>query len=299
MQAVKRAARLVLGLAVIAVPVVVTAGPATAAVPTNNYFPIAGYTRASAGCSNNFSVGGHEGTDCFAPHGTRLIAVEAGRIDYVRPQASPWTCPSGPGDKSGNRISLTGNSGSRYYYGHLSAFASGLVAGASVVKGQVVGYLGNTGNARCSTPHLHFQIWDAGVLVAPYPRMGTWTAAGGGGTPDAYQPVGFLDSVTARGGGAIGLYGWAVDPDTPTRAIAVHIYVTKSNGVRVGPWGLTANRSRPDVGAAYPAYGPNHGYETVLSGFPVGSTKVDAYAIDSSGAPNDHRLLGTKWVTVR
>lgn len=186
-----------LGLAVIGVAIALTAGPAAAAVPTNNYFPIAGYTRASSGCSNNF------------------------------------------------------------------------------------------------------QIWDAGVLVAPYPRMGTWTAAGGGGVPDAYQPVGFLDSVTARGGGAIGLYGWAVDPDTPTRAISVHIYLTKSNGARVGTGGLTANRSRPDAGTAYPAYGPNHGYETVLNGFPVGSTKVDAYAIASSNTPNDHRLLGTKWVTVR
>lgn len=291
--------RYMLGLAVAGMAMVVSAGPAGAAVPTNNYFPIAGYTRSSAGCSNDFSVGGHEGTDCFAPSGTRLIAVEAGRIDYVRPLTSVYDCATRTGDRSGNRISLTGNSGSRYYYGHLSAFASGLFAGQTVAKGQLVGYVGNTGNARCSTPHLHFQIWDAGVLVAPYPRMGTWTAAGSGGVPDAYQPVGYLDSVSARGGGAIGLYGWAVDPDTPTRAINVHVYVTKSNGVRVGPTVLLANHSRPDVGAAYPAYGPNHGYDTVLSGFPVGSTKVDAYAIDSSNTPNDYRLLGTKWVTVR
>jgi murein DD-endopeptidase MepM/ murein hydrolase activator NlpD len=126
---VSRILRLLLGLVVVGAPIMVVAGPASAAVPTNNYFPIAGYTRASAHCSNNFSVGGHEGTDCFAPYGTRLIAVEAGRIDYVRPQASPFNCSTLTGDGSGNRISLTGNSGSRYYYGHLSSFAPGLAGG--------------------------------------------------------------------------------------------------------------------------------------------------------------------------
>ncbi len=295
-----RVVRLVLGAVVVGTPIVAIAGPASAAVPTNNYFPIAGYTRASANCGNNFSVGGHEGTDCFAPYGTRLIAVEAGRIDYVRPQASPFNCSTLTGDGSGNRISLSGNSGSRYYYGHLSSFAPGLAAGSSVAKGQLVGYLGRTGNAACSMHHLHFQIWDAGVLVAPYPRMGTWTAndGGGGGTPDAYQPVGTLDSVSARGGGAIGLYGWAVDPDTPTAPISVAIYVTKSNGSRVGPYMLTANRNRPDVGAAYPAYGSYHGYDTVLSSFPAGSTKVESYGIDSSNTANDYRQIGVKWVNV-
>ena len=295
-----RTIRLLLGVTMIVMPLVWAAGPAAAAVPTTNYFPIAGYTRASAGCSNNFTPGGHEGTDCFAPHGTRLIAVEAGRIDYVRPQTSPYNCSTGAGDRSGNRLSLTGNSGTRYYYGHLSSFASGLAAGNAVAKGQVLGYLGNTGNAACSVSHLHFQIWDAGVLVAPYPRMGSWTAfgGGGGGTPDAAQPIGTLDSATARGGGAIGFYGWAVDPDTPTRSIDVHVYVTKSNGSRVGPYVLLANHNRPDVAAVYPAYGAAHGYEMVLGGLPGGSTKVEVYGIDSSNTPGDYRLIGTRWVNV-
>jgi hypothetical protein len=293
--------------------VLVVTERASAEVPTNNYFPIAGYTRSSAGCSNNFSMGGHEGTDCFAPHGTPLIAVESGRIDYVRPQTSSFNCSTRTGSKSGNRFSLTGNSGSRYYYGHLSSFASGPSAGDTVAKGQVLGYLGETGNARCSAPHLHFQIWDRGTLVAPYSRMRYWTAAngrggssgsggggstGGSGTTDARQPVGHLDHASVRDAGSIGFYGWTVDPDTPTRSIQVHVYITRSNGTRTGPIVLAANHTRSDVGAVHPNYGSNHGYEMVLDGLPRGSTKVEAYGIDSSGRSNDYSYLGGKWVSV-
>ena len=194
---------------------VVRVPPATAAVPTNNFFPIAGFTRASSGCVDNFSPGGHEGTDCFAPLSTPLIAAEPGWIYYTRSQSSVWQCPSGPGDKSGHRISLLGNSGTRYYYGHLDRFTSAFPAGiefeegdrVSVAKGQLVGFVGETGNARCSVPHLHIQIWDDGVLVNPYPLMGTWTAANPIGDPPPAKKFGLAGGPAVRYNTTLQFYG--------------------------------------------------------------------------------------------
>lgn len=100
----------------------------------------------------------HEGADIFAPMGTPLFAVEDGRIDNF-----------GVGNLGGNKFWIVGESGTEYYYAHLSAFADGIGEGVPVTAGQVVGYVGDTGNARGTPPHLHFEIHpDGGDAINPY-----------------------------------------------------------------------------------------------------------------------------------
>lgn len=91
------------------------------------------------------------------------------------------------------------------------------------------------------------------------------------------SPVGYVDSLQAAPGG-ISVRGWAIDPNT-TSAIQVHVYVDGAG------YPLIANRSRPDVGAAYPAQGPNHGYEAVLNAS-AGNHKVCVYGINVGAGAN-------------
>ena len=285
---------LVAAVATVTLSALPLSGTATAAVPTTNVFPIAHSGAACAGSYGDPRPGGrtHEGDDCFSPAGigTPIVAVEAGVVDR-------HTDPSGCATSTS--VSIRGTSGTRYYFGHLNARYVG--TGGTVARGQVIGTLGQTGNAHPSCggggPHLHFELRPDGTnTVDPYPYLITWPKVGGGGS-DAHNPFGRFDSLAARGGGAIGLYGWAMDPDQRTAAIAVHVYVTASNGVRTYHPDV-ANGYRPDVGSAYPGYGNNHGWDTVIGGLPRGSTKVEVYGIDASGVSGGHTLLGTRWVTV-
>lgn len=100
-------------------------------------------------------------------------------------------------------------------------------------------------------------------------------------------PFGNIEAVTANGSVAR-VSGWAIDPDTPN-PIAIHAYVN-------GAWGgaYTANASRPDVGAAYNGYGPNHGIAIDVP-IPVGTSQVCLFAIDVRGSANPQ--LGCKAVT--
>ncbi len=269
-----------------------------AAVPSTNVFPIG---HSGAACTNSYGDprgGGrsHAGVDCFSPAntGTPLVAVENGVIDRRYTQD-----PSNPCGK-GNAVAIRGNSGTRYYYGHLNRID--VAMDQRVTRGQRIGTLGQTGNANPACggggPHLHFELRPDGTnTVDPYPYVTRWPKVGSGPV-DRDEPVGYFDVATARGGGRIGLYGWTLDWDTPTRSNVVHVYVTASNGVRK-LYILNANTSRPDVGQAYPGVGNNHGWEVVVGGLPRGSTKIEAYGIDTSNRPNDYtQLVGTHWVNV-
>jgi murein DD-endopeptidase MepM/ murein hydrolase activator NlpD len=98
----------------------------------------------------------HQGVDMLTSTGTPLQAVYSG---FVQQKSNPL---------GGVTISLIGDNGNRYYYAHLSAYegVSGYVA-----QGQVIGYVGDTGNAT-GVPHLHFEIRPGGgVPVNPYPSV--------------------------------------------------------------------------------------------------------------------------------
>jgi murein DD-endopeptidase MepM/ murein hydrolase activator NlpD len=95
----------------------------------------------------------HQGVDMLSPAGTPLQSVVSGVVNQT-------TNPLG-----GVAIQLFGDNGTRYYYAHLSAY-EGL--SGWVPQGQVIGYVGDTGNAT-GIPHLHFEIHPGGgVPVNPY-----------------------------------------------------------------------------------------------------------------------------------
>ncbi len=100
----------------------------------------------------------HEGTDIMAPFGTPLYATERGIITRV-----------GEDVLGGTKLWLKGESGTYYYYAHLQGYADGIVEGALVNAGDVVGFVGDTGNAKGGPPHCHFEIHPGGGdAVNPY-----------------------------------------------------------------------------------------------------------------------------------
>lgn len=103
----------------------------------------------------------HQGTDIFAAHGTPLLACERGVLIKI-----------GSDTLGGTKLWLVGASGTRYYYAHLSAFAEGVVENKVVAAGDVIGYVGNTGNAATTPAHLHFEVHpNGGPAVNPYPLL--------------------------------------------------------------------------------------------------------------------------------
>jgi len=105
----------------------------------------------------------HRGNDIFAKEGTPVVAVTDGYIDE-------WT----PKEKGLGGIVLwvRGYDNNRYYYAHLQKIAPGITLGSKVAAGQVIGYVGNTGNARTTPHHLHFQIHPGGgEPINPYPFL--------------------------------------------------------------------------------------------------------------------------------
>ncbi len=100
----------------------------------------------------------HKGTDMMAARWTPMVAIEAGYIYQVS-----WHSSGGLG------IYIKGVSGAMWYYAHSQAVAEGIRAGTSVVPGQLIGYVGSSGNA--STPHLHFGYQPNAnwIYANPYP----------------------------------------------------------------------------------------------------------------------------------
>lgn len=99
----------------------------------------------------------HEGIDLVAPRGTPVVAPVAGRV--VR-----YPNPSG-----GNAFELYGRDGNRYYGAHLDRYG----ADGDVTAGTVIGYVGDTGDARGSSPHLHFELHPGGgrASATPYQKL--------------------------------------------------------------------------------------------------------------------------------
>lgn len=132
-----------------------------------------------------FYQGHHDypATDIFAPTGTTFVAVTDGVIDFVR-QEDLWdSVVNDPDLRGGLAIALIGDDGVRYYGSHLSAVEPGIAPGVQVVTGQVLGYVGNSGNARGIASHLHFGIshptspedWQVRRgEVDPYPYLIAW-----------------------------------------------------------------------------------------------------------------------------
>jgi len=139
-------------------------------------FPV--YGTASFGDSfgaprPNVPGGWHHGEDIFARLGTPLLAVADGTLHTI-----------GFNKIGGYRLWLRDTSGNEFYYAHLSAYSPLAVEGRRVEAGDVVGFVGDTGDAEGGTPHLHFEIHPAAMaglgydgVVAPYPILLAWRRA--------------------------------------------------------------------------------------------------------------------------
>jgi murein DD-endopeptidase MepM/ murein hydrolase activator NlpD len=104
----------------------------------------------------------HKGTDILAAKGTPVVACVNGTITSVS------TRDTGLGGKT---VWLRGSNGTGYYYAHLDGIASGIYKGVSVGAGQVLGYVGDTGNAN-GCYHLHFGMYPGGGAAAdPYATL--------------------------------------------------------------------------------------------------------------------------------
>jgi murein DD-endopeptidase MepM/ murein hydrolase activator NlpD len=101
------------------------------------------------GMSKTYGSGGHQGVDIGAALGQEVYAVEDGVL--TRQLTDLASAP-------GNAWIMLGNTDTQYRYYHLSAFASGLTVGSTVRQGDVIGYVGDTGNATPGGYHLHFEL---------------------------------------------------------------------------------------------------------------------------------------------
>jgi murein DD-endopeptidase MepM/ murein hydrolase activator NlpD len=109
-------------------------------------------------------TGIHEGNDIFAEAGTPAVSVCDGTLHRVGTKPIP-----------GNRLWVKCKSGDAFFYGHLSAFASDAHSGLDVKAGQVVGFVGSTGDAEQTPPHVHFEVHPGdGDAVNPYPFLRAW-----------------------------------------------------------------------------------------------------------------------------
>ena len=102
----------------------------------------------------------HRGIDIFAPRGTPIVAVTDGIISYIGDQP-----------KGGHCLWLTTESGTSFYYAHLDRWAPGIYEGMEVESGDLLGFVGNTGNALTTPPHLHFAVNQNDEMVNPYPIL--------------------------------------------------------------------------------------------------------------------------------
>jgi len=133
--------------------------PPTTAAPTSGGIicPMPGSAYADTWGAPRSGGRSHQGVDLIAPRGIPIYAVTSGyaRFSFNR--------------LGGNAVSLAGDNGDRYYYGHLDSYAG---SSRTVFQGEVIGYNGDTGNAKFSTPHLHFEIRPGGGRpVNPYPAV--------------------------------------------------------------------------------------------------------------------------------
>ena len=92
----------------------------------------------------------HQGIDIFARRGTPVVAAVEGEVTRV-----------GQDRLGGNVVWVAGAGMRLYYYAHLEAFADGIAPGRAVRPGTLLGYVGTTGNARGTPPHLHFGVYPA------------------------------------------------------------------------------------------------------------------------------------------
>jgi murein DD-endopeptidase MepM/ murein hydrolase activator NlpD len=127
---------------------------------TGYVFPVDGgasYIDTYGANRSDIYDGWHHGDDLFAPLGTPVLAVRRGTLSLV-----------GWNKIGGWRLWLTDRKGNSFYYAHLAGYARWILHHRHVRAGQVIGFLGRTGDAFTTTPHLHFEIHPHQLLKLGY-----------------------------------------------------------------------------------------------------------------------------------
>lgn len=149
--------------------------------------PAPSYAFPIRGCKVTYGRSHHDypATDMFAARGCAIVATTTGRIDEVSAK-DVWSSATNRGaDRGGISYSLVGDDGVRYYGSHLSALY--VHAGQRVTAGQLIGRVGNSGDARGIATHQHYGIsWPTGPgvwwvrrgEVYPWPYLDSWRAGG-------------------------------------------------------------------------------------------------------------------------
>ncbi|MGO2505769.1 MAG: M23 family metallopeptidase [Psychrobacter alimentarius] len=101
----------------------------------------------------------HEGIDIFAPRGTPIQSTTQGIVSKV-----------GNNNLGGRVVVVVGQGGAGHYYAHLEDYAD-ISPNDWVNAGDIIGYVGDSGNAKGTPPHLHYGIYINGSAVNPYPLM--------------------------------------------------------------------------------------------------------------------------------
>ena len=107
----------------------------------------------------------HEGQDIFAPKGTPILSATNGYVYKV-----------GHNNLGGQTVSVISAGGRVYYYAHLDGYAPGIEVGDRVTTRTVLGYVGTTGNAVGTPPHLHFGVYTTTGAINPLPLLTDRTA---------------------------------------------------------------------------------------------------------------------------
>lgn len=102
----------------------------------------------------------HAAIDILAPRGTAVLSATDGIVTKLR-----------AGGAGGLTVYINDAAGTEYYYAHLDRYEPWLHEGMAVHRGDVIAYVGTTGNAPPQTPHLHFAIEQNGAAVDPYPIL--------------------------------------------------------------------------------------------------------------------------------
>jgi hypothetical protein len=163
---------------IVSVAVATSAAAATGKAVPRLIFPVVGTTSYTDDFGDQRPGGTHQGNDILAVRHGPAVAVEPGRVQF-------WTTSA----NAGCMLYLHGESGTTYLYIHLNndltshndnrgtciagtSYAPGLKNGAHVTAGQLVGFVGDSGDADGIHPHLHFEVHpNDGAAVDPYPYL--------------------------------------------------------------------------------------------------------------------------------
>jgi len=130
--------------------------------PAKIFMPVPGVTKKQIANTWQAPRGGrrHEGQDIFAKRGTPIYSATRGYVYKI-----------GENALGGQTVSVIGAGGRVYYYAHLDAYADGLEEGNYVTPQTKLGFVGTTGNAQGTPPHLHFGVYTPSGAINPLPLL--------------------------------------------------------------------------------------------------------------------------------